>query len=214
MVLKQRARRDEDKQQRRDAIVKAARTLFERSPRLDTTIAEVAERAGVAKGTVFLYFATREALELAVLDGELEQWFDALDRELEDGAGQWTSARVSAAIVGSVVLRKLMARLHARLETTLEHGAPAEQVELFRHRLLDRMQRTGALIERRLPGLKKGQGTAVLLRARALLTGLWILSDLAPAAARSLEAAEMAPLRGDFERDFEQSLLALLDALL
>jgi AcrR family transcriptional regulator len=213
MALKQRARRDEDKQQRRDAILKAARALLERAPRLDTTVAEVAERAGVAKGTIFLYYPTREALELAVLEQELDGWFDALDRELAEPSGAWSAQRVASVIVGSVVLRKLMARLLVRLETVLEHGAPAEQVALFRHRLLDRTTRAGALVEKRLARLGAGDGARAIVYARALLVGLWGMADAAPSAAKAMSEPAMAAIRVDFERDFERALGALLHAM-
>ncbi|MFO0556389.1 MAG: TetR family transcriptional regulator [Polyangiales bacterium] len=214
MGLKQRARRDEDKQQRREHILKAARSLLERSPRLDSTIAEVAERASIAKGTLFLYFATREALELAVLEQELDAWFDSLDRELEADDKPWTVERLAAALTASVLVRRLMARLLVRLEPTLEHDAPAEQVAQFRHRLLDRTLRTGAAIERRLR-LRAGRslGAKMLTSARALLVGLWAQSDLSPAAAKVASDPAMAAIRVDFERDFERSLVALLHAI-
>jgi AcrR family transcriptional regulator len=214
MALKQRARRDEDKQQRREHILKAARSLLERSPRLDTTIAEVAERAGVAKGTLFLYFATREALELAVLEHELEAWFDSLDRELESDDKPWSVERLASALTASVLVRKLMARLLVRLEPALEHDAPAEQVAQFRHRWLDRTLRTGAAIERRLR-LRAGRslGAKMLTSARALLVGLWAQSDLSPAASKVASDPAMAAIRVDFERDFERFLVALLHAI-
>jgi AcrR family transcriptional regulator len=214
MALKQRARREEDKQQRREHILKAARSLLERSPRLDTTIAEVAERAGVAKGTLFLYFATREALELAVLEQELDAWFEDLDRELEAEDKPWTVERLAASLTASVLLRKLMARLLVRLEAALEHDAPAEQVAQFRRRLLDRTLRTGAAIERRLRlPASRSLGARMLTAARALLVGLWAQSDLSPAASRVASEPAMAPIRVDFERDFERSLSALLHAI-
>ncbi len=214
MALKQRARRDEDKQLRREAIVKAARALLERSPRLDTTVAEVAERAGVAKGTIFLYFATREAIELAVLQGELEDWFDAMDRELAvDGGGKWTAARVTQLLVSSVLLRKLMIRLLGRLEATLEHNVPVEVVEAFKRWLLGRVVTTGRRLEERLPILARDGGSRFVLQFRALITGLWMMSDASPTVAKLLADPEMAPLRVDFERELEAALGALLRGL-
>lgn len=212
MVLKQRARKEEDKQQRRDAITKAARALLERSPRLDATIAEVAERAGVAKGTVFLYFATREALELAVLEVELEAWFDAVDGELDE-SGKWTVQRVTSVLVSTVVLRKLMVRLLGKLHATLEHNASEEVILAFEKRLAARSLATGARLEARLPFLAKGSGAKVLAYTRALLTGLWAMAEAAPAVQRAMADADMAPLRVDFEREFEHSLSALLKGL-
>jgi AcrR family transcriptional regulator len=211
-VLKQRARREDDKQQRRDALLKAARALFERSPRLDTTIAEIAERAGVAKGTVFLYFSTREELELAVLELELASWFDAIDEEL-DAEGMWTAQRVCATLVSSVVLRKLMIRLLSRLELVIEHNVAPASIERFKRWLLARMVDTGARIERRVPRLAAGAGVRFVLYLRALLTGLWMMSDPAPAVAKALERDDMTPLRVNFEREFEQALSAILCGL-
>jgi|LNFM01.1.fsa_nt_gb AcrR family transcriptional regulator len=212
MVLKQRARREEDKQQRREAITKAARALLERSPRLDTTIAEVAERAGVAKGTVFLYFATREALELAVLEGELEAWFDAVDAEL-DQSGKWTVQRVTSTLVSTVLLRKLMIRLLGRLHSTLEHNADDAVIAAFEKRLAARTIATGARLEALLPFVAKGGGVKALFYMRSLLTGLWAMAEAAPAVQRALAEPDMAPMRVEFEREFEHSLSALLKGL-
>lgn len=214
MALKQRARRDEDKQRRRAQILRAARSLLERSPRLDITMAEVAERAGVAKGTLFLYFATREALELAVLEHELEDWFDSLDRELENEDASWSVERLASVLTASVLLRKLMARLLVRLEPAVEHDVPAAQVAQFRQRLLDRTLRTGATIERRLR-LRTGRwlGAKMLTSARALLVGLWAQSDRSPAASKSASEPDMAAIRVDFERDFEHFLIAIFRAI-
>jgi AcrR family transcriptional regulator len=211
-VLKQRARREEDKQQRRDALLKAARALFERSPRLDTTIAEIAERAGVAKGTVFLYFPTREELELAVLELELASWFEAVDEEL-DAAGPWTAQRVCSTLVSSVVLRKLMIRLLSRLEVVVENNVSPASIERFKRWLLARMVSTGAKIERRVPGLAPGAGVRFVLYLRAMLTGLWMMSDPSPAVAAALEHDDLSPLRVNFEREFEHALSAMLSGL-
>jgi DNA-binding transcriptional regulator YbjK len=58
----QRARATEDKAIRREQLLAAAALLFDaRGPR-EITIAEVARSAGLAKGTVYLYFATKEEL--------------------------------------------------------------------------------------------------------------------------------------------------------
>ena len=210
MSVGPRGQRDEHKQGKRDAIVKAARSLFERSPRLDATVAEVAERAGVAKGTVFLYFSSREAIELAVLEGELREWLDALDGELDQG-GAWSVERAAAAMVGSVVLRKLMLRLLARLESAIEHRVSEEGSRALVRWTVGRFAATGARLEARLPGqLQRGEGSRFLLRFRALSTGLWVMSDRGASVARALADPSLSSIRVDFERELEVSLAALL----
>jgi AcrR family transcriptional regulator len=210
MSVVSRGQRDEHKHGKREAIVKAARSLFDRSPRLDATVAEVAERAGVAKGTVFLYFSSREAIELAVLEGELRDWLDALDGEL-DAEGAWSVERATSAMVGSVVLRKLMLRLLARLESAIEHRVSDEASRGLVRWTADRFASTGAKLEGRLPGqLRSGEGSRFLLRFRALATGLWALSDRGASVTRALTDPSLSSLRVDFERELEASLAALL----
>ena len=51
------------------------------------SIEAIAERAGVAKPTVYAHFASKEALIAAVLDAATEQWFDELDAEVAHRAG-------------------------------------------------------------------------------------------------------------------------------
>jgi AcrR family transcriptional regulator len=46
----------------RAALVKAARTLFEKNGYLDTNVADVARRARVAHGTFYTYFGSKEAI--------------------------------------------------------------------------------------------------------------------------------------------------------
>lgn len=62
---------------RRDAVVDAARELFIQQGRSSTSVEAIAKRAGVAKGTVYLYFPSKEHIVQAI-----EAQFDAhiLDR--------------------------------------------------------------------------------------------------------------------------------------
>jgi AcrR family transcriptional regulator len=49
-------------QRTRDALVRAARTVFEERGYSDTTMSDVAEAAGVSHGTVYTYFPSQESL--------------------------------------------------------------------------------------------------------------------------------------------------------
>ena len=78
--MKQRARRAEDKAERTAAILKAGRELW--SDGNDFTMTEVAERAGIVKGTIYLYFKTREKLLQAIFKRVIDESFDDIDRQL------------------------------------------------------------------------------------------------------------------------------------
>src|SRR6516164_8593225 len=70
------------KEGRREAIVDAAAALFAARAIDELTMDEVARRASLAKGTLYLYFATKEELFLGLVERELWAWFDALDERL------------------------------------------------------------------------------------------------------------------------------------
>ena len=59
-------RKEKEKEQRRNAIVDAAQELFFAKPYDEITIEAIAEKAQLAKGTVYLYFESKEDLHIAV----------------------------------------------------------------------------------------------------------------------------------------------------
>lgn len=63
-------KRMEARERTREAIVDAGKACFTRSGFLNTTTGEVAKRAGIAHGTLFFHFKTKEALVLEVMDRE------------------------------------------------------------------------------------------------------------------------------------------------
>src|SRR5208337_2090444 len=58
---------------KRDRIIAAALRLFAHQPYQEVTMDTVAREAGVAKGTLYLYFASKEALYLGILSDGLER---------------------------------------------------------------------------------------------------------------------------------------------
>lgn len=61
------ARRKSEQLARRASIIKAAREVFFSRGFMNTTIDEIADRAGLAKGTIYLYFSSKEELYVSVM---------------------------------------------------------------------------------------------------------------------------------------------------
>ena len=76
MQYKKRARSEAAKSERMDAIIAAADTLLRRSGYDRMTMQAVAVEAGLAKGTLYLYFSSREMLVLAVYGRLFDEWID------------------------------------------------------------------------------------------------------------------------------------------
>ncbi|HUI30959.1 MAG TPA: TetR/AcrR family transcriptional regulator [Candidatus Acidoferrales bacterium] len=60
-------RKEREKQMRRDLILKASEEVFFEKGLRATTLDEIAERAEVSKGTIYLYFASKEDLYFSLM---------------------------------------------------------------------------------------------------------------------------------------------------
>lgn len=67
------------REQRRDEILAAAASLFAEKGFAGADTQELADRVGVAKGTLYRYFASKEELFLAAVDHLMEQLRQAVD---------------------------------------------------------------------------------------------------------------------------------------
>ncbi|QQR45138.1 TetR family transcriptional regulator [Myxococcus xanthus] len=213
-ALPQRARKDEDKEARRQLILDEALALYQATSYAEVKMADVAGRAMLAKGTVFLYFPTKEALFLALLEDLLFAWFARLDGLLAEDSSVWTGPRLARTVAESLEGEEALTRLLARLQTVLEQNVTAEQLRPFKERLLAALLRAGTLVEQRLPFLHAGEGSRFFIHLHALVTGLRQMADVAPVAREVLEALpHLAPLRVDFTAELTTALTTLLRGL-
>jgi AcrR family transcriptional regulator len=75
-------------EQRRVAILQAARAVFARQGYANTVVDDIATHAGIAKGTLYLYFPSKEQIYLAALLEEARQ-LDADSRAAMLAAPTW-----------------------------------------------------------------------------------------------------------------------------
>jgi AcrR family transcriptional regulator len=205
-----RARHDSQKQERRDAILDSAWKIFQRSSYEAVTMESVARETGLAKGTLFLYFHTKEELFLAVTAQQLSDWFSAVNEKLAQLSEKTPPSEIVALLADSLRERAGFTRLLAILSTVLEQNVTFESALEFKRLLLGLMLNTGAELERCLPSLQKGKGAHLLLQCQAVVVGLWHLSDPAPVTRQVLALPEMQAFGIDFDHELRQMLAALL----
>ena len=80
------SRREQGAEARRREILAAAMRVFAREGVHSATIAQVAAEAGVAVGSIYLYFATKEDLYFSLVDEKLEERLHYLQAELARAA--------------------------------------------------------------------------------------------------------------------------------
>ncbi len=71
-------RKEREKLQRRNSILSAARDLFYRKGYQTTTMEEIAEKAELSKGTLYLYFRSKDELYISII----EEGFYELEEKL------------------------------------------------------------------------------------------------------------------------------------
>lgn len=207
----QRAVSDDLKEVRRAAILRAALSLFRKVPFDSITVAAVAAEAGIAKGTVYLYFATREALFLALLTEQFEDWFAALDVWLDEPAdGPFGPVFVDWAIA-SLVARPLFVRLIAIMHTVLEHNIELATALPFKQLLAARAGAAGERLSARMGWPDPLTGMRLLLWLHGITIGLQHMSAPAPVVRQAMRRDAQLQI---FDLDFGTELRALLTQVL
>ncbi len=78
---------DQSVNTKRNAILDAARTVFSRDGYSACSVEDVAGEAGIAKGTIYLYFKSKEELYLAALVRDIRAFGAKARAEMEDEPG-------------------------------------------------------------------------------------------------------------------------------
>ncbi len=168
---------------KRQLLLQAAAEVFARQGYHATRVADIARHAGVAKGTVYEYFRTKEELFYALLD----EWLNQFEEELVERLGQESDPLRQADLLREAAV--LFYRRHAvHAPIFLEFWAHAlrsrdgrflERIRRFRGLLLELGTRlTAELVARgiflpvdipSLVSLEAGISDGIFL--------LWVLSD-------------------------------------
>jgi AcrR family transcriptional regulator len=176
-------------------------------------MAEVAAAVGVAKGTLYLYFETKEELFLALLERLLDQWLDQLDAALATGSHRLPASALTTLLADSLSARPALRRLLGLQGSVLEVNVEYQRALRFKWRFAGRLTAAGSQLERRTVFLRPGDGPRLLLQILALVVGLQVQAEPPPVVRRILEAPGLEPLRVDFDREFRTAAGALLTGL-
>jgi len=206
-----RARAPEDKSQRRSAILRAAEGLLERRDPSDSCSVDLlARKAGLAKGTVYLYFRSREEVLLGVHEKQSNELFDVVERAL--AAPDASAERVVRAGLRYLRAHPQFYPLAANCRTMIDTTVSMEAALAFKVGVARRLRVLGARIEQLYPGLRPGEGAALLMNSYALIIGLWQQADTPQSLRAVMDRPEMAIFKIDFEKQLTAALLDLWEA--
>jgi AcrR family transcriptional regulator len=183
----QRARRPEQKLQRQDAILGAARDLARRDGVRNVSLADIAARIGIHKSALLRYFETREQIFLELTAAAWRDWAQALHAGL-DAAARGDAAPGDAALVADVFARSFADRplfcdLIAHTPLNLERNVSPGAVRRYKLTSLGMVDEAAALVQRTLPTLTLAEAREFVATLASLAGSLWQIANPAPALA-------------------------------
>ena len=119
VAINQRARSAEQKALRRHAVLDAAETYFLEVGFEAFSMAQLAKKTGLVKGTLYLYFKTREELFLTLYEQSLIRWSQVFIRYL---SGAMTTKAYAQTLYTTALADGAFLPLLIRLEHVIEHN--------------------------------------------------------------------------------------------
>jgi len=209
MVILHRAVQAEDKAARRAAILDAAEALLAKDSDNLASVAQVAEAAGLAKGTVYLYFETKEEIIMAVHERHSLALFERIDAAFADTSASMSVEGAIDIFCDYVHATPMYLQLGCFCHLTLERNINPEVVYQFRLQIAARLHKAGTMLEQRFPSLPPMAGLQLLHDTYAFALGSWQLAEPSYLGHEMNQRPGMEFFRRDFYQDLRRGLLAL-----
>jgi AcrR family transcriptional regulator len=209
----QRALAVEDKEERKQELLDAVEKLYLKHPDRMPNVSEVADQAGLAKGTVYLYFPTKEDMLLELHQRHVTHFFTELMRLLSR-PGTATFDDVFVVARDHLIRVPGYLALSSHCFAMMERETPFESAVAFKVGVANTLKMAGNALERHFPTLGQEGGVRILLHSYGLICGLWQLLHPNERFEKALARPELAILKRDYEKEIETALRALWTGLL
>jgi len=199
-----RATNPEDKELRREAILDAAQQLWLTHPERLCNVADIAAAAGLAKGTVYLYFRSKEELFLAIHERHVGTFFSRMKARAQQATPMTLDDLFS-------VNRQFLVDFPAFLPlATLCHGLLERQIPLdiafaFEQHTYTQLDEVVEALRNHFPQATQ----ALMLQSYALFLGLWQLMRPTPLKELMKERSLLCACTDDYLQMLEAALKSL-----
>ena len=176
---------------------------------------QIAQKSQLAKGTLYLYFQSKEEVFLELKEREYALWFQEMGKFLGTISGTLSVEEKKTKFVKQVVQsfekKQDRLRLIASLHHLLERNISLEKIMEFNRKIGASILEVGSLLEEKFPFLKKGDGAFLLLAIKSIAIGLNHTSEIAPVLkTQKVTPPEFLALQVPFSKSFERLLTLLL----
>ena len=200
----------EERAVRRKEILAAACELFGAWSYDDITMDRIADRAGLAKGTLYLYFPTKDALFLALYEERLWAWYGELEALAAQGSEVVTREAAARTIASTLASRRILVRLHALLATMFGRNLDHITVLAFRLRHGHRITALASALAARVDGLSELDAKRFLVRLEAVTGGVAAATELSVSHLGTPRESDLEAFSVDFENELRDIFISLL----
>ncbi|MFD3913761.1 TetR family transcriptional regulator [Streptomyces sp. NPDC058603] len=209
----QRARSDEQRAVRRQAILDTAAAMLTEMPVAQVSLNELSRRVGLAKSNVLRYFESREAVLLELLDTALREWLDLLEDTLatsiDASAGPYERGdQLAGAFAETLAARPVLCDLVGAQAAVLERNISPRIAAEYKHATLATVAVAVRLIHAYVPELDENDAMRYAAAAFLLTGAIWTHAQ--PSAAM-LAAYEADPTLAAMRMDFTATLRGQLE---
>lgn len=177
--LKRRAVTDAQKEFRRQEILDGARSYFEDVGYEGFAMSQLASRLGIVKGTLYLYFPTKEAIILALYGRAVEDWSEVIKARL---AAPLAGSDFITFFYQSALADPILVPILTRLEHVIEHNVSVDLLVDSKRHFMACLEGVIEKAESAL-GLTRDKTREFILSLGVLLSGA-TRADQGPALAR------------------------------
>ncbi len=173
-TVTRRARRPEDKLRRSNEILQVAWVMYEESGGSFPTVSDIAKRVGLAKGTMYLYFSSKEEIFLELFLLKLEEWVDtSLPKLKKIENNDITLRKITGAITRYPLRNPSFLRLASTIKSVVEENSNDEAVFQSRIRIASLLDRISEELHEIFPAIPKKRIASIYIKLFALIIGLF-----------------------------------------
>lgn len=171
-LLLRRVVKDKDKSDKRDLIVDLAGRILLSKDYSELSMDLVAKEAGLAKGTLYIYFKSKEEIGLEILERDYVNWFSELAHALKSKSIK-NSTHLSQWIVKSLRTKPRFLKLIPIGASILESNVTEEFILGHKLRLSRELEKTAQELSLAFPALNIQKAALLLVQIHIVVIGSW-----------------------------------------
>lgn len=205
----ERARTEEQKEQRIAEIVAATERLYKKQSFEEITFVAIAKEAKFTRSNLYKYFCSKEEIFLEFAHHDIVLWRKSLERAFKDGKRYKTDEFVCV-WVDTLVKHKRLLGLLSILFADLEKNASFESFMNFKFKTKEEMGRVITLLCNIFPKLDEQKATRFIYLQMSSAVGLYQMTDYSDVQLKAFKHPELKQFKVDFKPLYKEAVTYLI----